>query len=111
MIIDLSNPDVKRFMSFVDILPNGCWFWAGARSRGKGNKKWYGTFWYDGKSIRAHRFSAEVIGGMRPLEPGEHRGHACDFSLSVCPAHVEIVTREENQAKKNERVRARRSDA
>ena len=35
MILDLSDPDVVRFMSFVDILPNGCWYWTGARSQGQ----------------------------------------------------------------------------
>lgn len=28
--------DIKRFLKYVDKLPNGCWFWTGARSRGQG---------------------------------------------------------------------------
>jgi hypothetical protein len=95
--------ELNRFMSYVDKLPNGCWFWTGARSRGKGNKKWYGTFWFRGKSIRAHRFSADHIGGHRPLTPGHHRSHTCDFSLCVCPDHLKHKSYIMNQQDKNER--------
>ncbi len=91
--------DVRRFMSKVDRLPNGCWFWTGARSRGSGNKKWYGSFSVKGKTIRAHRFSVEAIGGKQMIE-GHHRDHTCCFSLCVNPDHIEIVTREVNQARK-----------
>lgn len=94
---------IERFMQYVDILPNGCWFWTGARSRGKGNKKWYGSFWYKGESIRAHRFSCDVIGG-KVCPPGWHRDHTCKFSLCVCPDHVEPVTSQKNQELKVERI-------
>jgi hypothetical protein len=95
--------DVTRFMSYVDKLPCGCWFWTGGRSRGAGNKKWYGSFSVDGQSIRAHRFSAVAIGGQRELEPGEHRDHKCVFSLCVNPDCLEIVLREVNQHRKMQR--------
>jgi hypothetical protein len=98
--------DIARFMSFVDILPNGCWFWTGARSRGRGNKKWYGTFSYKSKSVRAHRFSHDVL-GKKPCPPGHHRDHNCHFSLCVCPDHLEAVTREVNQSRKRSSPRAR----
>ena len=58
----MSDKSIARFMSYVDKLPNGCWYWMGARSRGKGNRKWYGTFRHNGECIRAHRFASEVIG-------------------------------------------------
>jgi hypothetical protein len=91
--------DIDRFMKYVDILPNGCWFWTGARSRGKGNRKWYGSFRFKGKSIRAHRFACDVIGG-KACPPGWHRDHTCKFSLCVCPDHIEPVTHELNQERK-----------
>lgn len=94
---------IARFMSYVDRLPCGCWYWQGARSRGAGNKKWYGSFWYEGRSIRAHRFSAEEIAKQRPLIPGEHRDHTCHFSMCVYPGHIEIVSREENEERKRAR--------
>jgi len=95
--------DIKRFLALVDQLPNGCWFWTGARSRGKGNRKWYGTFYVKGKRVRAHRFSDEVLGERPPLNPGEHRDHTCNFSLCVCLDHLERVTHAENQKRKLER--------
>lgn len=83
-----TQAEIARFMSFVDKLPNGCWYWTGARSRGKGNRKWYGSFHFRGKTIRAHRFSCDYIGGFKPLPSGQHRSHSCDFSMCVCPAHL-----------------------
>lgn len=41
--MDHRPEDVKRFFRYVEKLPNGCWYWTGARSRGKGNRKWYGS--------------------------------------------------------------------
>jgi len=97
------DADVGRFMRIVDILPSGCWFWSGARSRGKGNKKWYGTFRVKGRSIRAHRFSCEAIGNKGPLPEGHDRDHSCVFSLCVNPAHVDYVTKKRNHELKMER--------
>ena len=95
-----TEADIKRFMSYVDILPNGCWFWTGGRSRGKGNKKWYGTFWYQGKTVRAHRFSCEQIKGM-PLLDDHHREHVCRFSLCVNPDHLDVIHKDENQRRRH----------
>jgi hypothetical protein len=105
-----TEADVARFMTYVDKLPCGCWFYTGARSRGGGNRKWYGTFWLPnpkpkGQRVRAHRFSAVAIGGQRELEPGEHWDHTCVFSLCVHPDHTEIVTHEVNQERKVARKR------
>jgi len=100
--VTFDDSDVARFMRHVDKLPNGCWFWTGARSRGKGNRKWYGSFKVKGKAVRAHRFACDVIGGNR-LGPGEHRDHTCCFSLCVNPDHLECVSREENQRRKMQR--------
>lgn len=96
--------DIDKFMSYVDILPNGCWFWTGGRSRGKGNKKWYGSFWHKGKTIRAHRFSHDEI-GKKDCPPGYHRDHKCCFSLCVNPDHIEAVTHVENQQRKVDRIK------
>jgi hypothetical protein len=100
---DATKEAVLRFYKYVDILPNGCWFWTGARSRGKGNRKWYGSFKFKGKSIRAHRFACDVIGG-KVCPPGWHRDHTCKFSLCVCPDHIEPVTHQVNQERKMERI-------
>jgi hypothetical protein len=97
--------EIERFFTYVDVLPNGCWFWAGGRSRGRGNVKFYGSFRWRARSIRAHRFAAEQIKGLPPLAPGYHRDHICCFSLCVNPDHLEIVTHEVNQTRKVERLR------
>lgn len=97
--------DVQRFMRHVDKLPSGCWFWTGARSRGQGNRKWYGTFKVKGRAVRAHRFACDAIGG-NTLPSGGHRDHTCAFSMCVNPAHIECVTRQENQSRKMQRAAA-----
>lgn len=91
--------DVERFMKLVDKLPCGCWYWLGARSRGKGNRKNYGTFKINGKPVRAHRFSSEVL-AKDACPPGSHRDHTCGFSMCVNPDHIEVVSSEENQRRK-----------
>ena len=99
-----TQKDIERFIKLVDVLPSGCWYWLGARSRGKGNRKWYGTFKVGGKAVRAHRFASEVIGGKKCPE-GCHRDHTCNFSMCVNPSHIEVVTRQENQRRKETRRR------
>lgn len=96
--------DIKRFFKYVDKLPNGCWFWTGARSRGKGNRKWYGSFRLGGRTVRAHRFAVEVLGG-RECPADHHRDHECCFSLCVNPDHIEVVHRTVNQERKVARRR------
>ena len=100
---DYDEADVRRFFLYVDKLPNGCWFYTGCRSRGTGNRKWYGTFTAKGKRLRAHRFSCEAIGGRSALPAGYHRDHICCFSLCVNPDHLEYVTHSENEKLKQKR--------
>lgn len=102
--VEYDAGDVERFMRLVDKLPCGCWFFTGSRSRGAGNKKWYGTFYVRGMGrIRAHRFSCEAIGGKGPLPAGWHRDHICTFSLCVNPSCIDYVSHDENQRRKIER--------
>lgn len=101
-LLTATPAEIKRFMSFVEVLPAGCWFWTGARSRGKGNKKWYSTFWWNKErgSVRGHRFACEQIKGVA-LPPDHHRDHLCRFSLCVNPDHVDIVHKDVNQARRH----------
>lgn len=103
-MIHATEADIKRFMSYVDKLPNGCWYWTGGRSRGKGNRKWYGTFRVGKRSVRAHRFSSEVLNGDECPE-GYDRDHKCCFSMCVNPAHIKVVTKARNQQLKMERLK------
>lgn len=97
-----NQAEIDRFMHQVDKLPCGCWFWLGTTSKGKGNRKPYGTFYVNKKvgRVRAHRFACEVIGEKGPLPRGYHRDHTCRFSLCVNPDCIEYVPREVNQARK-----------
>lgn len=108
--------DVDRFMGYVLrlpgrlILPEGretsaCWPWLGARSRGEGNRLWYGSFRLGRRTVRSHRFSCEAVAGREPLPQGWHRDHVCVFSLCVNPEHIEYVSPEENQQRKMQRGR------
>lgn len=98
-MIHATPEDIERFMKYVDKLPNGCWFWTGARSRGKGNRKWYGSFRVKGRTVRSHRFACDVLGGVScPI--GYHRDHLCEFSLCVNPDHIQIVPAKINQKRK-----------
>lgn len=104
-MIKFTKEDSDRFDSYVDKLPNGCHFWTGGRSRGDGNRKWYGSFWVGGKTVRAHRFACDRVGKICP--PGHHRDHTCCFSMCVNEAHIEIVTHAENELRKKLRARLR----
>jgi len=101
-----TEADKVRFMRFVEKLPNGCWYWTGARSRGGGNRKWYGSFHVAGRAVRAHRFSNDVLGG-RDCPEHHHRDHLCCFSMCVNPAHLEVVTHSENERRRQSRRKAK----
>jgi hypothetical protein len=98
-----TDAEIARFMDRVEVLNSGCWYWTGARSRGARNKKWYGSFWFRGKAIRAHRFACDYLGGNGALAPGDHRDHVCGFSMCVNPEHLERVSHAENERRRQER--------
>ena len=104
-LLKATEADIARFMDKVDKLPNGCWFYTGARSRGgtsskrKWSQKWYGSFYLNGTTVRAHRFSSEVF-NKDECPKGYARDHLCEFSLCVNPEHIEVVTNEENIRRK-----------
>lgn len=98
-----TEAEVARFMSKTVCHPCGCRIWIGAKSRGartgrssKANT-WYGSFWFRGRVIRAHRFASECLAGHPPLPPGHERDHTCHFSLCVEPEHIDPVPHAINQ--------------
>lgn len=107
-MITATPDDIARFHRYTDKLPNGCWYWTGARSRGKGNKKWYGSFHVrdpetgKGRTVRAHRFACEVLGN-KPCPPEHDRDHICSFSMCVNPKHIVVVTKRRNTELREER--------
>lgn len=82
--------DIARFLWLCDLDPaTGCLIWQGARSRGRGNTAWYGTFATGNKSVRAHKFYAVAVLGLRPETGRHHLDHTCPNSL--CVSHIECV--------------------
>jgi hypothetical protein len=77
-----------------------CWVWLKKR-----NDRGYGVSW-DGKLSRhAHRVYWERLRG--PVPSGLELDHVCNNRPCVCPAHLEVVTRQENVRRRDERRRAR----
>lgn len=105
-LLSATLEDVRRFLGYVEVLPSGGWYWNGARSRGKGNRKWYGSFRLGKRTVRAHRFASEVL-GRTPCPEGHDRDHKCEFSLCVNPSHIEVVPKLVNNQRKTHRRRSR----
>ena len=78
----------ERFMSKVDIQPDGCWLWNASKSNG------YGYFRYNGNLGRAHRFSYQQIVG--PIPDELELDHLCRNKDCCNPVHLEAVTHKEN---------------
>lgn len=79
-----------RFQTKLTVLPDGCWQWRGHRIRGG-----YGTFWWNGRKIPAHRFAYEIL--MGPIPEGLEIDHLCRNRSCVNPQHLELVTSSENK--------------
>lgn len=94
--------DIARFLEKCDHgADTECWLW-------KGNKKdgGYGLFWFNGKMVRAHRFSFSTFYGVT-LTPDEVLCHACDTPLCVNPHHLWVGSRADNAADMHSKGRAK----
>ena len=80
---------VNRFQANVSKLPSGCWEWTASCYQNG-----YGSFYYAGRKIKAHRFAYETLVGVIPK--GLEIDHLCRNRRCVNPAHMELVTRSEN---------------
>jgi hypothetical protein len=78
-----------RFMKYVNIQDNGCWFWIGGK-RGRG----YGNFWTGEKQEPAHRVAYELFVGSIP--EGLWVLHHCDNPPCVNPDHLFLGDRSLN---------------
>lgn len=98
----MGNQALYRFMDKVKIQDgpikgSPCWIWTGAKTRGAGNRAFYGQFSFEGKKLRAHIFSTTHIKKVE-CPKGFERHHICEDTLCVCPEHIDVITQQENCA-------------
>lgn len=80
--------DFLRFWSKVE-KTDSCWNW-----KAYTDKDGYGTFWYKGTNVKAHRFSYEITN--EKISNELVIDHLCKNTSCVNPSHLEIVTIKEN---------------
>jgi HNH endonuclease len=68
--------------------PDACWNWRGALSDG------YGMFWWQGKTVAAHRLAYESHVG--PVPSGFEIDHVCTNRRCVNPAHLRSLAHRQN---------------
>lgn len=78
---------IERFVGMTRKVGE-CIEWTGRTHRG------YGLFWFEGRNVRAHRFSYQFFVG--PIPDGLTIDHLCRNTRCVRVAHLEPVTPREN---------------
>lgn len=78
---------IERFMSNIQKESNGCWIWTGGTSHS------YGSFYFNGYSRRAHRFSYEHFRGVIPK--GKNVCYGCGTPYCVNPNHLYLGVKRE----------------
>ena len=108
----MDDRTLARFLTWVEVQPNGCWRWKGKPTPGG-----YGRFSFDGTRPPAHRVAYEHY--VKAIPKGldlDHLchtrdkacpgGNSCPHRLCVNPAHLEPVTRRENLLRGRSQVAA-----
>jgi len=84
----------ERFLAFVNKTEE-CWLWTGSDMNG------YGSFSVNGRTRRAHRIAYELW--VEPLAEHSVVHHTCSVRACVNPAHLQLVTPQQNAAEMLER--------
>jgi hypothetical protein len=88
---------IVRFWSYVEKTDN-CWFWKGFKYQDG-----YGGFKYEGKHIKAHRYSYLLHFGNLPSNLLVR--HSCDNKLCVNPNHLSLGSHIDNMKDMTDRNR------
>ena len=95
----MTDAQLARFLSHVELSPTGCWLWTGAVIKGRGTVM--GHVRIGDRDYLAHRAAFLHFVGLIPIETPE-LDHLCRTPRCVNPTHLEPVTRAENQRRAEE---------
>jgi len=90
-------------MSKIDFSSSekGCWIWKGScGGYEKQGKLPYGRFWFQNKTVMAHRFSYDLF-IAKPIPDGYEIDHLCKNPKCVNPNHLEALPSRENSNRSN----------
>ena len=91
---------MHRFWSKIDIKnDNECWDYKGGKQHFG-----YGQFWFEGKTIGAHKFSYQLHHGSIPKDMCVC--HSCDNPTCVNPKHLWLGTKGENNKDRSNKKRS-----
>jgi hypothetical protein len=84
----------ERIWAYSEVQANGCWKW-----QRSGSPEGYGQTTLGGRQMGAHRASYLVYVG--PIPDGMTVDHTCFNPSCVNPAHLRLLTRQENARAKD----------
>jgi hypothetical protein len=100
------QPTLYRFWDKIQCPdgPDGCWLWTGGKA-----DHGYGTFWFNGRLTRAHRFAWTTFCGVIPA--GSLVLHRCDTPACVNPSHLFLGSQSDNMTDCSTKGRVARFNA